>query len=279
MPTEAVEMASFRDRALLALSDPTQLGAALLPDGDTFGARVRTALGAVYDLTAARVDQIRSVAVQEVLVERPLLPVSHQVGAWTQTVPSFTRTEFTLDRPAPASPVWIDLLAQVAVTVVTEIAPGGAESVLSRSFDDFTTLDEFRRRFQFIDLDGFMARHHLQTVDDLRNAFDYLVTEVRLRVPPPFNANDPANVHTLTVRLAVAVVDPFDVADGLRAARLIRDTARDLTAPAPAGIPADSIAAYATAVVFADPADASLVTAVEQLYAREGVVTLFQNPG
>src|SRR5262249_6741710 len=118
---EAVEMASFRDRVLLALSDPTRLGAVLLPAADTQGAPIRTALGATYDLAAARVDQVRSVTVQEVLVEHSLLPVSHQIGAWTQTVPSFTRTEFTLDRPVPTTPVWIDLLAQVAVTVVTEI--------------------------------------------------------------------------------------------------------------------------------------------------------------
>jgi hypothetical protein len=76
-------------------------------------------------------------------------------------------------------------------------------------------------------------------------------------------------------------VDPFDLAEGLRAARRIREAARDLTGPRAATLPADPVAAYATAVVFSrgnvvagDPSDAE----VEQLFAREGVVSLFLNP-
>ena len=164
--------------------------------------------------------------------------------------------------------------------MVTEVDPGGAEAVVSRGFDDFTTLDEFRARFGFIDLDDFMARHHITTVEELRDAFDYVVTEVRLHQPGPFDRNDPANTHTLAVTLAATVVDPFGLAEGLRAARLVQEAAKDLTGPAPAGIPAEPIAAYATAAIFSAAAlgEAGLkATDVEQLYAAQGVVSLFLN--
>ena len=79
-------MASFRDRVLLELSDTTRLGALLLPAGDTIGARVQTMLAASYDLSAARVDRVRSVAAQAVTLEHPLFPVGRWTG-WSQTVP------------------------------------------------------------------------------------------------------------------------------------------------------------------------------------------------
>ena len=40
-----------------------------------------------------------------------MFPAERQDGSWTQLVPSYTRTEVTLTLPAPADPLWIDLLA------------------------------------------------------------------------------------------------------------------------------------------------------------------------
>jgi hypothetical protein len=270
-------MTVFGDRALRELSDPAALGALLLPAGDTTGSRVRTMLAASYDLSAARVDQVSSVQVRTVGLQRPLFPVGRQDGTWSQLVPSFTRTELTLTLPAPADPLWIDLLAGIDVTTVTEVDPSGAEAVLSKAFDDFVTLDDFRARFAFFDLDAFLAVHHITTVEELRDAFDYVVTEIQLRKPAAFDPNDPANRHTLPVTLAAVIVDPFDLAAGLRATRLIREAAKTITGAAPAGIPVEVTEAYATAVVVAaDGLPGGLTAAdVEQLYASEGVVTLF----
>jgi hypothetical protein len=273
-------MASFRDRVLLELSDATRLAAALLPAADAAGARIQTMLAASYDLSSTRIDQVRGVTTQAVKLEQPLFPVGRQTGGWSQTVPSFSRTDLTLDVPAPANPVWVDLLAHLTVTVAAEVDPGGVEAVLAKGFDTYRTLEEFRARFAFIDLDEFMGRHHITTVEELRDAFDYVVTEIRLRKPGPFNPGDPANTHTLPVTLAAVVMDPFSLTDGLRAARLIQDAAKDLTGPTSAAIPAEPVAAYATAVVFSGAAlGAAGLTAtdVEQLYAAQGVVSLFLN--
>ncbi|MDJ0371534.1 hypothetical protein QMK19_18045 [Streptomyces sp. H10-C2] len=270
-------MTGFRDRALLELSDPATLGALLLPAGDTRGERVRTMLAVTYDLSAARVDRVRSAQVQEIALQRALFPSGRLNGMWSQTVPSYTRGDLTLNVPAPADPIWVDLLAQLDVTVVIEADPGGAEAVLSRGFDDFATLDDFRARFSFFDLDAFLARHRISTVEELREAFDYVVADVQLRTLPEFDPNDPANSHTLPVTLAAVIVDPFDLAEGLRATRLVREAARELTGGTPTSIPTELTEAYATAVVVAEgsvgggPAAAD----IERLFAREGVVSLF----
>jgi len=269
-------MTVFGDRVLRELSDPATLGALVLPAGDADG-RIRTMLEATYDLSAVRVDQVSAVQVRSVALERPLFPVGRQDGSWTQLVPSYTRTEVTLTRPAPADPLWIDLLAGIDVTVVTEVDPSGAEAVLSKAFDDFATLDEFRARFTFFDLDAFLAEHHIGTVEELRDAFDYVVTEIQLRRPGPFDPGDPANRHTLPVTLAAVIVDPFDLVAGLRATRLVREAAKGLTGAVPAGIPAEVTDAYATAVVVAAGGlpDGLTAAEVERLYANEGVVPLF----
>jgi hypothetical protein len=268
---------AFRDKVLLELSDPAALGAALTPADNSGDGRVRTILAATYDLSAARIDQVRDAQVRQVALQRPLFPAGRQDGVWFQTQPSFTRTEFSLNLPAPADPIWIDLLAGIDVTVVAEVDPAGAESVLSRAFDDFTTFDEFRARFSFFDLDAFLAKHHISTVEELRDAFDYVVTDIQLRTPGAFDPNDPANTHRLPVTLAAVVVDPFDLAAGLRATRLLREAAKGLTGAPVAGIPAETIEPYATAVVV--PADGLpdglTATDVEQLYAGQGVASLF----
>jgi hypothetical protein len=270
-------MVTFRDRVLLDLSDPATLGTLLMPVDDTNGDLVRTMLAATYDLSAARIDAVGGAQVRTVAVQRPLFPVGRQDGAWSQIVPSYTRTELSLNVPAPADPVWIDLLAGIDVTVVTEVDPSGAEAVLSRAFDDFTTLDDFRARFSFFDLDAFLAEHHISTVEELREAFDYVVTEIQLRTPTAFDPGDPANTHTLPVTLAAVIVDPFDLAGGLRATRLVREAAKGLLGSTPTDIPTEATEAYATAVIASADGlpDGLTAAAVEQLYASEGVISLF----
>ncbi|MEU1167396.1 hypothetical protein ACIPX0_09860 [Streptomyces sp. NPDC090075] len=270
-------MSAFGDRALLALSDPAALGALLSPTGGSGDQRVRTMLASVYDLSAVRLDTITDARVREIALQRPLFPTGRQDGAWSQLVPSYARTELTLTVPEPTRPVWIDLRATVDVTLVAEIDPAGAESVVARAFDDFATFDEFRARFTFFDLDAFLTEHGISTVKELKDAFHYVVAEIQLRTPPPFDPDDPANTHTLPVTLAAVVVDPFDLAGGLRATRLVREAARPLTGPVPAGLPAEATEAYATALVIAADGlpDGLAAADVERLCAAEGVVSLF----
>ncbi|MFG1997548.1 hypothetical protein ACGFNU_00180 [Spirillospora sp. NPDC048911] len=275
-------MTSFRDRVLLQLSDPAALGALLRPAGDTGHQLVNTVLAAAYDLSAVRIDQVTDVAVDELELQRPLFRTDRLVGSWTRSVPSYTRTELDLDRAGSRDPAWIDVLARLRITVVAEIDPAGAESVAAVPVEGFTTLEQFRQLVPFLDLDAFMAEHGLTTVADLRNAFHYLSTTVRLRAAEPFDPDDPANVHVLKVALAAVAVDPFDLAAGLRAARLIRETGRTSGGPAAGGLPAESTASFAPAAVFAatGPADnGTTAAAVVRLFAKAGVAALFLTTG
>jgi hypothetical protein len=273
-------MVAFRDQVMLDLNDPAAFRALLLPAGDSERRLIRTMLAATYDLSAVRIHEVRDVSVDSLELQHPLFVTDRRVGAWTQTVPSYTRTELTVDAARTRHPVWIDILARLRVTVVTEVDPAGAESVFAEPVDDFTTFDEFRQRFPFIDLDAFLAEHGISTVQQLRDAFQYVLTTVRLQAAAPFDPDDPANMHTLSVALATVAVDPFDLAEGLRAAQVVRQVSRTLTGATPTAVPVESTAPFALAVVFAarGPADSgTTTTAVERLFAMAGVAALFLN--
>jgi hypothetical protein len=262
---------------VLQLADPAALRTLLLPGAGAGPDPLRTVLGAAYDLAAVRIDQVRDVAVDELELQRPLFPADRITGNWTRTVPDYTRTELALENARAAAPVWIDVLARLRVTVVAEIDPAGAESASTEPVDAFATLEEFRQRFPFLDIDAFMREHGITTVEQLREAFQYLVTTVRMKTLTPFDPDDPANVRTLSAALAVVVVDPFDLAGGLRAARLVGEASRALPGPAPTAIPAETASPYAPAAVLAESglAGAGLTAAdVQRLYAGAGVAAL-----
>ena len=267
-------VATFRDRALLALGEPDAFGSLLSPDGQA----IRTVLGATYDLPSLRIDRIDGVAVAGIELQHPIGVTGRRSGAWTQTVPAYTRTEFTVDTATAADVAWIDILARLRVTVVAEADPAGADAVTSRNAGSFTTVEQFRQQFPYVDVDAFMAGHGIETVEELRTRFDYVRTGVQLRTPGPFDPADPVNRRTLDVTVAAVTVDPLDLAQGLRAVRLVAERTRALGGASPDGIPAEDAAAYAPAVVFAAGGPAALgitTAAVEELFARAGVAALF----
>jgi len=70
-----------------------------------------------------------------------------------------------------------------------------------------------------------MASHGMTTVEELRRAYRYLLTEIRLSEPVPFVSGDPANERRLTLDLAILVRDVVDITGQLRSARLVLDLA------------------------------------------------------
>lgn len=274
-------MSAFSDRMLLQLSATGGLTTALSPAGSPPPARLRTVVDAVYDLPHARIDRLAGVTVRDLVLQRPLFPVQHHVGTWTGVVPSYSRSDVSIDRTSRVAPVWIDLLATVVLRAVVEVDAGAVESVRSEEVEGFATLEEFRSRFRFIDLDDFMARHGLSTVEDLREAHGYLLTEVRLRAPPVFDPDDPANGYDIDVTLAVLVRDQLDLTAALRDAKLVRALARDVVcAPTRAAV-GEVVEPYALAVVFPRAAlvpQGPTEAAVHDLFAREGVLSLFVDP-
>lgn len=269
---------TFSDRVLLQLSDPDDLAKLLAPIGAPPPARLSTIVSAVYDLAHARIDRIDQVTVRDVLLQRPLFPVLHHVGTWTGVVPAYSRSDVAVDRTAIAEPLWVDLLSTVVLRVVVEVDPGGVESVRTEEIEGFTTLEEFRARFRFIDLDDFMGRHSITTVEELREAYRYFLTEVRLRTPPVFDPTDPVNGHDIEVMLALLVRDQLDITTTLRDAKLVRALADDVVCTPAQSALGDAKEPYALAVVFPQAAlvpTGTNATAVHDLFAREDVLSLF----
>ena len=271
-------MSLFVDQLLLRLSDPAQLTQLLAPVGDTSHVRLRTLLSAVYELPFATIHDVRDVQIRRTVFQQPLFPPQYERGTWTQTTPDYTRTDVVHEVIDWQKPVWLDIFADVGLTLVVEVDSGAVESILTREVTGFNTLDEFRSRFRFIDLDAFMARHGLSTVEELREAFHYLITEVRLRALTPFDPTDPSTQHRYGLNVAILIRETVDVTAALRDAKLARTAVEhSLTYRREVDV-AEVRTPYAPMVIFPEDAlDGPLFTAeaLQTFFAAEGILVVF----
>ncbi|MFF3877198.1 hypothetical protein [Streptomyces sp. NPDC001978] len=271
-------MSEFVDQQMVRLSDPAQLTALVDPPGDANHARVRGLLNAVYAMEFATIRGVSDVRVRQSEFQRPVFPPRRTAGTWFQTMPPYTRTDLALERHDPMTPVWVDMAAELGLTLLLDIDAGDVQSVLTHEVTDFTTLDDFRSRFRFLDLDAFMAKHDITTVEELREAFHYLLTEIRLRFPGPFDPNDPANQHRYDLKLAILIRDSIDVASALRDAKLARTALERAFSPVPGPDGTEVRTPYAPVLllpVAAVPGSPLTQAALESFFASEGVLTLF----
>ena len=223
-------MSAFVDTALVRLSKPEGLRQLIFPAADSGQRRVRALFAAVYQLPFAAIHEVLDVTVTSSECMRPVFGARRTNGSWLQTLPGTSRGEVNLDSADGREPHWIDLSADVDVSVVLQVDPGEVDSFRLAEIGEFTTLEEFRQKFRFFDLDAFMAEHGISTVDDLRGAFRYLLGEVRLKSVPAFDPADPSNRRRFGLSLAVLVRDTVDLAAALREVRLLAAAAeRSLT--------------------------------------------------
>ncbi|MFD8784793.1 hypothetical protein [Kitasatospora sp. NPDC059599] len=227
------------------------------------------------DLDLGRVDEVRDVAVGDIALQVPFFPPRRIEGDLSRILPSHARTDLRLS--IAGDPVWADILARVRVQLVVEVDPGGVENIVTRLVDTNGTLDDFRAQVPFLDVDEFMKIHHLETIEDLRDAYEYLVAEIRLRAPSVFDPADPANAYGVEIAVAVLVLDSLDLTAGLRAAKEFRAATGHLLSPAGPSVLGEAVAPYAVAVVLPRPGAASDPTTgnVTKLFAGEGVLSLF----
>jgi hypothetical protein len=274
-------MSLFADRLLLQLGDPVQLVQLLAPAGDPGRTRLRGLLAAAYDLSFATIHDVPEVAVRRREMERPIFPLTQTSGTWTRTNPSYMRTDVAYQELNGAEPTWLDIAAEVDVTLVLEVDAGQVASILTPDVTGFNTLAEFQARFRFIDLDAFMARHRITTVDELKQAYQYLLAEIRLQPPGPFDPASPANRRHFTLGVAVLIRDAIDVTATLRVAKLARAVAeRTLTYRRDAD-GAEARTPYVPLVIFPEAALAGLPftgDALRTFFATEGILALFVTP-
>jgi hypothetical protein len=271
-------MSTFVDQQMVRLSQPAQLIDLVDPPGDANHTRVRVLLTAGYSMEFATIHGVSNLQVRHAEFQRPLFPLRRTFGTWSQTSPSYTRADLALERCELGDAVWIDLAAELGLTLLLEIDAGEVESILTNEITGFATLDEFRNRFRFLDLDAFMAEHGITTVEELREAFQYLRAEIRMRAPGPFNPADPANQHSYELRLALLIRDALDVASALRDAKLARTAAERSLVVRPQ-VDGDEVRTpYAPVLLFplsAVPGPPLTQAALEAFFAAEGVLALF----
>jgi hypothetical protein len=274
-------MSLFTDRLLLQLGDPAQLAELLAPAADPSRARLRVLLAAVYDFPFASIHDVQEIQVRRREIERPIFPLTHTSGTWTRSTPSYTRTDVAYQALNGAEPTWLDIAAEVGMTLVLDVDAGQVASILTREITGFDTLAEFRARFRFIDLDAFMGRHGITTVEELKEAYHYLLTEVQLQAPGPFDPTSPANRHRFTLSVAVQIRESIDVAAALRAAKLARAVAERTVPYYRETGGAEVRTPYAPLVIFPEGALTGLPFTGEALrafFATEGILALFLTP-
>jgi hypothetical protein len=274
-------MSLFVDQAVLRFSAPARLIELLAPAGDPTHIRLRSLLDAMYDLPFATLHDVFDVEVRRIELQRPLFSPDRTHGNWTQTIPSHIRTDVVYESLNDAEPVWLDISAEVSLTLVLEVDANEVESILTRQIDEFNTLDEFRAHFRFIDLDAFMANHGFTTVEELRKQYHYLLTEIRLRTPEPFNPDDPANQHRYSLNLVVLIRDTIDVAAALRDVKLAQNILKRALTYRREVDEAEVRTPYAPLIIFPESALTDLPFSaddLQSLFAAERILVLFVTP-
>lgn len=272
-------MATFTDRALVWLHDPGTLGGLLRGVPAPSYPHLERLVGAVFDPTGVTIDRIAGATVLEVTPMRALAVTDRLDLTWQQHQPSFQLADLRGTFSRTGAEVWADLYATVRLDLVAEVDPGGIESAVTSSIGNITSLADFQSRFRFLDLDDFLARMRISTVEELRESAEYVLTEVRMRQLPPFEPTDPANTRSVTLDVAVAVLDERDLAAALRAARRLRAAGRAADPGRTDPVLGPARHPYALAVVLppavaGDPDD----NAVNALLGAAGVLALVADP-
>lgn len=233
-------MSLFVDGLLLQLSDSAQLIQLLAPAGDPNRTRLLTLLKTMYDLQ--QYITIRSVQDIKVTVEsQRLLLTTHQTsGMWRQGTPEHLHTDVMYEGSDKLEPIWLDICAVVNLTVLIEVVDSG--------------------KVESIDT------HDLEHV------------KIQLEKPGPFNPQDPANIQSYTLNLAIFIRDALDVAATLRSIKLARAIMERVTTYQKLLNSVEVLTPYAPIVIFPQSVLASLPftqAALEKLFAQEGVMILF----
>jgi hypothetical protein len=264
-------MTRFADEMMLKLRDPASLETLVAP-------QARALFSAAYDLPFATVQDVKDVKVERTEFQLPLFGLRRTSGVWTQTIPAHTRTDVVHERPERA-PQWIDVLADLTLVLLLDVDPAGATSFQLGEPGDFATIQEFKDLYPFLDLDPFLAEHHITTVAELKEAFNYLRAEIALAPHPPFDPDDPVNEHRFELHLAILLRDAIDLAGALRDAKLVRAVAERTISFRPTAVGAAEVRTpYAPVVIF--PADALAATPFDEtkvtaFFASERVLALF----
>ncbi len=276
-----IRMSVFVDQLLLQLSDPTQLIQLLAPTTDTNHTRLLTLLKAVYNFQYATIHDVRNITVQQIELQKLLLTTHRTQGTWTQTIPNYTRTDVLYEKSDKLEPLWLNITAQIGLTLLLEVDSGAVESIGIQPIEGFQTLDDFKAHFHFIDLQAFMTEHELTTVDDLRAYAQYLIAQIQLKQPPKFDPNDPANLYSYTLSIAILIRDTIDIAAALQDLRLARAVTERVQSYSRSFDGNEVLSPYGSILIFPQTALTGSPfnqNTLQTFFANQGILALFLTP-
>ncbi|GAB3918256.1 hypothetical protein GCM10011575_34900 [Microlunatus endophyticus] len=272
-------MVSFVDRALITLIDPTAMTALLTAGAAGPYPRLQRLVDSVYQsevVTTSGVTDVSTTSVQPVLRFDALetMSLTH-----TASQPAYALSELRGTRRRGGPSTYADLLASLSLQVTVARDAGGIDSVGFEPIEDIQSFADFQSRFQYLDLDGFLAEHRITTLEELRSRYEYLRGTIQLRKPTAAQLQ-PSTV-TVTVSLACVLSEELDIMPALRAATGLRaavDAADSGRTDALFGPP---VHAAAVAVIFPSAALGAGVPTADQIdavCAGLQILPLFASP-
>jgi hypothetical protein len=245
-------MSAFVDGWMLQLADPSNWLALLAPSpapaSDPSHLRLRTLFSSVYQLSATAIvqdvttDAVKT-QVRNLVIERPVFPPKRVQGTWTQTSPTYTRTDVAFDGAPDSQPIWIDASAEVVgLTAIVKFVDSDA-------------------------IESFALKRGTDTAVSTQFVAD-------LTLKPPLGAG---TAVPFSVNIAILLRETVDLAAVLRDAKLARGALeRSLTFQASADGP-EMLTPYAPVVVFPAP-EPTNVAVLQSFFAAQGVLAIFQSP-
>ncbi|UPJ53427.1 hypothetical protein IVB30_20185 [Bradyrhizobium sp. 200] len=269
------------DRLLLRMRDPVQLLGVLAPAGDPAPTRMRRLVDAAFSVPFGTIHNISDVRVGELEFARPVLVQRQSRGRWTELSPGHRLTDIAYEEAGRLQPLWLDVTAEIRLKLLLETDPGAVASIMTNEASDVATLEDFRTRFPFIDVDALMARYGLTTYDELREHYRFVEAEIKLQAPPPFDPNDPANQHAVTLHIAILIRELLDVRGVLQEAKLLRVALKQAISFKRELGPVEALAPFALVVIWPEEALLGQQLAandIAALFALEHILVVFVAP-
>lgn len=270
------------DLLLIKLRQPNALMALLDPPDDPHRTRLVQLAHAVIDFGDDSLEAVAEAAVQGVELQRPLI-VSAPYQETRLDTQTMKRVEVAGTTRRFSDLLWIDMEATLKLALVVEAAGTEIQSLTAAEIEGYDTLEEFKSRFRYLDLDSFLDDRGITTVEELRARAHYLLTEIRLKPKPAFDADNPANRHNVTVRVGAVVRDDFDIGAALRILKGLRlELAQSQSVRPDLGFGTSRRrASSALAAIFplaGLPASGMTATGIEELFASEDLLAFFADP-
>jgi hypothetical protein len=273
-------MSQFVDRALLQLHDPAALTTLLKGAAAPPYPQFERLLDAVFASENATIDHIDDLTVLATLPV-VLVPGKDRISAtWTASQPAHALSDIRGELTRTGVGPWAHLLASIQIRVALAIDSGGVESVVMSSIEDIQSFADFESRFRYLDLQAFLATHKITTVEQLREAAQYVLAEVRLKQPPPFASQTPGSAYDVAIDLALLLQDEVDVMAGLMWAQQLWAAGCTHPPGTPSSVLGQTQRPFAAAVVFPRSGLGGSISAaaIDALYAKSKVLPLFVDP-